>query len=261
MIRKGYIDLKPGQIHYRFLEGPGEPLVCLHQTASSSAMYERLMGRLEGLRAVLAPDTPGFGGSFDPPGRPSIPDYAEWILAAIDALGLDRFHLLGHHTGAVLGVYLAVEHPDRVASLGIIGPVYLDAKEREEFRSRFSEPIPPDPDGRYLQRTWDYLAGLGADAALEVHHRELIDTTRAYSAREITYHAVWDFDFPAHLGQVSCPIALMCAPDDVNYPHFGRAIAARPDASVFMLKGANFEPDLDVDGTARAVRSFLSSVG
>ena len=260
MIRKGYVDLEDGQLHYRRVDGPGEPVVCLHQTASSSAMYVRLMELLAGSHGVVAPDTPGFGGSFDPAGSPSIARYGEWVLEAVDALGVGRFHVVGHHTGAVLGVYLAAEHPDRIASLAIIGPVYLDAAERELFRSRFSEPIRPDPDGLYLKRTWDYLAGLGVDGDLELHHRELIDTVRAYEARSRTYHAVWDFDFPAYLERVSCPIALMCAEDDVNYPHFDRAVAARPDAGVFVLKGSNFEPDLDSVGTAEAVRSFLSGV-
>ena len=152
MIRKGYVDLEDGQLHYRRVDGPGEPVVCLHQTASSSAMYVRLMELLAGSHGVVAPDTPGFGGSFDPAGSPSIARYGEWVLEAVDALGVGRFHVVGHHTGAVLGVYLAAEHPDRIASLAIIGPVYLDAAERELFRSRFSEPIRPDPDGLYLKR-------------------------------------------------------------------------------------------------------------
>lgn len=41
-IRKAYVDINDGQLHYRYADGPdGTPLVFFHQTASSSAMYER----------------------------------------------------------------------------------------------------------------------------------------------------------------------------------------------------------------------------
>ena len=68
MIRKAYVETPDGQIHYRVKEGSGTPIVCFHQTASSSAMFERFMAAYPGPEPVYALDTPGFGGSFDPKG-------------------------------------------------------------------------------------------------------------------------------------------------------------------------------------------------
>ena len=45
-MRRAYVDLDHGQVHYR-TAGTGRPLVLLHQTASSSVMYERLAPHLE----------------------------------------------------------------------------------------------------------------------------------------------------------------------------------------------------------------------
>ena len=74
-IKKGYIDTTDGQVHYRVCQGPGSlPLVCLHQTASSSQMYENLMETLHGQYRVFVLDTPGFGQSFVPPQVPT------WLL-------------------------------------------------------------------------------------------------------------------------------------------------------------------------------------
>jgi len=42
MIRKGYVDTSGGQCHYRYIEGQGTPIVFLHQTPSSSLMFEKL---------------------------------------------------------------------------------------------------------------------------------------------------------------------------------------------------------------------------
>lgn len=259
-IRKGYADCSAGQIHFRRVAGDGTPIVFFQQTASSSKMYVKVMTALTGEYPMIAFDTPGFGESFDPVSRPTMAQYADWLLEAIDALGLERFHIFGHHTGACLAVELGARHPARVASLMMVGPVPLTAEERAEFGRHFGAPIAPTADGSYLQVTWDYLKTLGAHADLELHHRELVDTTRAYLGRSMAYGAVWDQDWTALYRQVRCPLLLLCAEDDVLYPFFGRAQEIRPDARAVTLKGANFEPDLDSAGTVAAIRSFLAGL-
>ncbi len=259
-IRKAYADSSGGQIHYRYMVGTGTPLVLLHQTASSSAMFEKLMYRLAGQRPLYAFDTPGFGGSFDPDHAPSMPEYAHWIAEAIDDTEIGDFHLLGHHTGVCIGAEIAVERPQRVKSFSIIGPVPLTEAEREEFRTHFSTPMAPDAGGNYLKQTWDYLAGLGADGELELHHREILDTARAWLGRSRAYGAVWDQDWTALYQKLDCPLLLMCAEDDVLWPYFQRAQELRQDANTATIGGANFEPDLDPDGVAAAVQAFLEKV-
>ncbi len=256
-IKKSYADTSGGQIHYRYLAGRGTPIVFLHQTASSSAMYEKVMARLEGFRPLYALDTPGFGGSFDPEGMPPIGQYVSWLAEAIQKIGLRRYHLLGHHTGGFIAGELAARHPDRVASFMMIGAAVLSEAERAEFSKAFSAPMAPTADGQYLAGTWQYLAKLGADRDLALHHRELVDTVRAYMGRYQGYTALWQQDFGVHLKAVRCPILLMSSVDDVLYPYFEPAKALRPDATAILLKGANFEPDLDPDGTANAIRGFV----
>jgi pimeloyl-ACP methyl ester carboxylesterase len=263
-LRKAYADCTGGQIHYRHVGGPATggdtPLVFFQQTASSSAMYEQVMAGLAGTRPMFAFDTPGFGGSFDPQTQPTMVQYADWLLEAIDAIGLERFHVFGHHTGACIAVELGARHAARVASLMMVGPLPLTAAERHEFSLHFGAPIAPTADGSYLQQTWDYLAGLGAHADLNLHHRELLDTARAWLGRSMAYRAVWEQDWSSLYAATRCPVLLMCAGDDVLYPFFERAHAIRPEARTAVLKGANFEPDLDAAGTIAAIRSFLGAL-
>jgi pimeloyl-ACP methyl ester carboxylesterase len=262
MIVKGYANIAAGQIHYRRIHGAGAPIVCLHQTASSSAMWVKVMERLGGKRSFVAFDTPGFGGSFDPPGRPaSMRVYAEWIREAIDTLGIGQFHFLGHHTGVCIGAELGVHYADRVLSMSMIGPVPLTQAERDEFRKHYSAPFSPTADGGYLKTTWDYLQGLGAHHDLALHHREIVDTVRAYMGRFMAYSNVWDQDWIALYKQLKCPLQILCAEDDVLYAFFKRAQEMRPDAEPVLLKGANFEPDLDPDGVANAFDRFLKKNG
>lgn len=262
MITKGYANIPAGQVHYRSLGGPGVPVVCLHQTASSGAMWIKVMEQMHGERAFLAPDTPGFGGSFDPQQTPpSMFTYAAWILEALDALGVGQMHLLGHHTGACIAAEIAVRHPERVLSCAFIGPVPLTQEERDEFRKHYRTPFSPDGAGNYLKTTWGYLAGLGADADLDLHHREVVDTVRAYMGRFMAYSNVWDQDWTALYKAMTCPILVMCARDDVLFPFFERAREIRPEVDSALLQGANFEPDLDPEGVVAAYRAFLAKHG
>ena len=105
------------------------------------------------------------------------------------------------------------------------------------------------------------LATLGAHHDLDLHHRELVDTTRAWLGRSMAYKAVWDQDWAALFAAVRCPMLLLCATDDVLYPYFERAQALRPDATAVVIKGANFEPDLDAAGTVAAITGFLDGAG
>lgn len=260
-IRKGYVDCPDGQIHYYHQAGAdGLPVVCLHQTASSGKMFHAMMKRLAGQHEFYAFDTPGFGQSFDPEGSPTMKDYARWLMDAIKGAGLSKFHLLGHHTGACIAAEICNDHPEMVASCMMIGPVPLTREEREEFRKHFSTPFSPDDEGNYLKTTWEYLGGLGAASSLDLHHREFVDTCRAYQGRFQAYSSVWDQDFTALFKAIKAPLLLMCAPDDVLIDFFDRAKEIRPDAQATLLKGSNFEPDQDPDGTANAVALFLAEL-
>jgi pimeloyl-ACP methyl ester carboxylesterase len=256
---KGYANTGAGQVHYRRQHGPGLPVVCLHQTASSGAMWEKVMARMRGEKPFVALDTPGFGGSFDPPQvPPSIGAYAEWLLEALDVLGVGQFHVLSHHTGACIAVEMAAKQAERVASVAMIGPVPLTEAERNEYKKHYSTPFSPTVEGEYLKTTWDYLKGLGAHGDLALHHREVVDTLRAYMGRFMAYSNVWRQDFTPLLMGIRVPMLLMCAEDDVLWPFFQRAKDLRPDADSAVLTGANFEPDLDPDGVTNAYRAFLA---
>jgi haloalkane dehalogenase len=88
-------------------DGAGEPVVCLHGVPSSCFLYRKVTAELaaRGLRGV-AFDLPGLGLADRPPDY----DYkwtglGRFALAAVDALGLDRFHLVVHDIGGPVGFW------------------------------------------------------------------------------------------------------------------------------------------------------------
>jgi haloalkane dehalogenase len=100
-------------------QGSGEPVVLLHGVPSSSFLYRKVLPLLaaEGLRAV-AFDYPGLGLAD----RPQDFDYtwsglARFTGEAIDALDIERCHLVVHDIAGPIGCEWAVRNPDRTLSL------------------------------------------------------------------------------------------------------------------------------------------------
>ncbi len=257
-MRKAYVDTPHGQIHYRVKDGQGTPIICFHQTASSSAMFEKFAEAYQGAEPIYALDTPGFGGSFDPDGMPEMKDYALMLLDAIKALGLDKVHLFGHHTGASIAIEIATEDAERCASLMMIGPVVLTAEERQAFGGVYPQPFELQKDGSHLKTMWDYVASIGGDSTLDLHHREMVDTARAWQGHIKVYTKIWDQDFSALYEKVTVPMLIMCAEKDILWPMFERAKEMRPDAAATVIPGSNFQPDEAPAETAAAVKEYLS---
>jgi haloalkane dehalogenase len=99
--------------------GSGAPVVLVHGVPTSSFLYRKVIPALaqQGLRGV-AFDLPGLGLAD----RPERFDYswsglAWWLGEAIDALGIDRCHLVVHDIGGPIGCEWAVRNADRVISL------------------------------------------------------------------------------------------------------------------------------------------------
>lgn len=99
----------------------GAPVLALHGWLDNAASFGPLCEHLEGVRLV-ALDLPGHGHSAHrPPGCAyHFMDYAGDVLAAADALGWDRFSLLGHSLGGAIASVIAGACPERVERLALI---------------------------------------------------------------------------------------------------------------------------------------------
>ena len=139
--------------------GDGDAVLCMHGVPASSFLYRKVIDELaaRGLRGV-AFDLPGLGLAD----RPADFDYTwtglgRYSAEAVDALGLDAFHLVVHDVGGPVGFELAALRPERVLSLTIlntlidvdgfrrpwsmepfahrgIGPAYLKTLSKPAFR-------------------------------------------------------------------------------------------------------------------------------
>ncbi|MEM1430067.1 MAG: alpha/beta hydrolase [Pseudomonadota bacterium] len=104
--------------------GAGAPVILLHGYPQNHMTWAPVAPRLAQDYDVIVPDLRGYGESDAPPDDAAHNVYskrtmARDIVGLMDALGLDRAHVIGHDRGARVTYRLALDHPDRVARVGI----------------------------------------------------------------------------------------------------------------------------------------------
>jgi len=107
--------------------GQGPPVVLLHGSGpgvSAWANWRLTIPALSERMTVFAPDIVGFGFTERPAGAAyGMELWREHLLGFVDALGLERFHLVGNSFGGALALSIAATVPERVDRLVLMGAV------------------------------------------------------------------------------------------------------------------------------------------
>jgi pimeloyl-ACP methyl ester carboxylesterase len=252
-------DTSLGQVHGLTAgSAAGTPLLLLHQTPRSVDEFAEVMPLLARERRVIALDTPGYGCSDRVPGRPTVAAYAAAAVQALDALGIERVIVVGHHTGAVIAVEMAAGFAQRVERVVLSGPVYTDAAGRAELAGFFKQ-WEIAADGSHLTAKWHKMHEWLPRPDLV--QRFVVDLFRAGTESEQGHFAVAEYRMEERLPLVRCPALLLyCSRDPFATPAraaplrdaFKPAREAVVDAGVF---AANENPR----GYARAVLEYVRS--
>ena len=109
--------------------GKGDPVVLIHgggPGASGASNYRRNIDALSSRYRLVIPDLPGYGQSDK--SRITGPRYAAYanaMLGLLDELGIKRAHFVGNSLGGGAALKLALETPERVDKLVLMGPAGL----------------------------------------------------------------------------------------------------------------------------------------
>ena len=129
-------------IHTR-RRGSGPPVLLLHGYPQTHVMWHRLAPRLARHFTVVLADLRGYGDSSKPPGGDLHASYSKRAMAldqveVMQALGFDRFAVVGHDRGARVAWRLAVEHPGRVTRAAVLDIVPLPySMPSREFATQY----------------------------------------------------------------------------------------------------------------------------
>ncbi len=109
-------------MNYRLLGPEDGPVVTfVHGLAASLAVWSGQAERLRDDYRVLLYDLRSHGASRAMTQPVSRSDLAADLVALLDALGIERTALVGHSAGGVVAMQVALEYPDRVRSLVLVG--------------------------------------------------------------------------------------------------------------------------------------------
>jgi len=226
--------------------GTGTPVVLLHgggAGATGASNYSRNIDALAEHFRVIVPDMPGYGQSTkeidhdDPFG-----DLAAAIRGLLDELGIDKAHLVGNSYGGAAALRLAMDRPDKVDRLILMGPGGvgttrgLPTKGLNQLLSYYRGEGPTREKIETFIR--DFLVYDGAavpDDLIELRYQASIQPDvvanpplrRPSGPTALRTLLRMDFTRDKRLAKVQAPtLVIWGAADKVNRPSGGRTLAA-----------------------------------
>jgi pyruvate dehydrogenase E2 component (dihydrolipoamide acetyltransferase) len=118
-------------------EGAGVPVMLLHGFGADLNTWMFTQPALAEGRRLIALDLPGHGGSTKELPHADAESLATIIGRALDALGVERMHVVGHSMGGGIAMSFALRHPERVATLSLIASASLGPEINASFIDGF----------------------------------------------------------------------------------------------------------------------------
>jgi pimeloyl-ACP methyl ester carboxylesterase len=228
-----------GNTIYHEVQGAGEPVLLLHGGFCSIETMRPQMDALARRYTVYAPERPGHGRSPDVAGPFSYEQSVSDTLAYLEYVGVERPHIVGFSDGAIIGLTIAIHHPERVRSLVAISgnldpsafvfdenPV-TDVEEADVEKGDAGQAEAPHDRTHQL---YDELSPDGPEhAAIILKKLERLWTTEP------------NID-PAELSRVAVPTLIMAGDRDVIKPEHSRLMASSiPAGELCIVPGAGHD--------------------
>lgn len=256
-VRRRFVDLPDGQIHYAEAGQGDPPILLLHQTPRSWAEYRHVLPLLGKHRRTIAMDTIGFGDSSAQPREDSIEAYAEGAAAMLDALSIERAIVVGHHTGGVIAIQLAATQPDRVERLVLSCTPLADEVGRAHGHE--VDNAPPALDGSHITKLWSGRQPFYPAARPDLLQAFVLDALKAGHPRAVDGHrAVRRYIMEDRLPQIEAPVLLLGGTLDVVYDDLSRMSHSLPGSRAIEIDGGMVPlPDQMPREFASAVLEFV----
>ncbi|WP_417670252.1 alpha/beta fold hydrolase [Roseibium sp.] len=100
----------------------GAPIVLLHGFGGDKSTWANIQTALSVSHSSYAFDLPGHGAALDWPKIGNAAVAAKAVTQSLEALDLDRVHLVGHSMGGAVATLIALRNPERIASLTLLAP-------------------------------------------------------------------------------------------------------------------------------------------
>jgi pimeloyl-ACP methyl ester carboxylesterase len=223
-----------GQMHLRSNEGKGKgvPLVLLHMSPRSGAMWEMLQERLE--RPTYAPDRLGYGFSDAPPWALSLEQYAQATVDTLKEAGVaGEVDLLGMHTGSFEAIEIAHQLGSQVRRIIAVGMPLFSTEEQQRQMEKYSEQtLRPATEGGHVLGAWrGGFAFRQPPYDLADVHRRFVEHVLAANPGA-AFRAACGYPIEKKLKSLKAPLTVIAPHDDI----IEQTLRVKP----LLKPGANF---------------------
>jgi pimeloyl-ACP methyl ester carboxylesterase len=233
--------------------GAGSPaFVCLHGLADSASIWSKVAGPLSERGSVVLVDQRAHGASGAPPGPYERDDLARDVSGVLDHLGISRAVLVGHSMGGIVSMTAALNYPDRVAGLVLVGTA-----------SQCSEKIAAWYEKIACAAEKDGMGGLARAIYGSATARQLVGEPRGMAHVTRCLKSLHDDPLTPKLAAIRCPALLVVGENDPMGPRASEIIQRHlPDATLEVVAGCGHWVHVDAPQVLlQAIERFLSSRG
>ena len=263
-VDRAFVQTRSSRIHIASA-GQGFPVLMLHQTPRSWDEYRDVLPLLGKTYRTIAMDTVGFGDS-EPIAPASDNSIERWAAAAfdlLDALGIVRAALVGHHTGAVVAMEMAASHPERVPALVLSSCPYVDAPRRIAHEGkRVIDEVERRVNGEHLTEMWARRQPFYPKGNMDLLERFVVDALKAGELAAGGHHVVNRYAMETRTALITSHTLVISSTDDPHvYPVAPRVAQAIAGSKLVEVQGGMVPlPDQMPEVFARTVAEFLGSV-
>ncbi len=231
-------------------------LVLIHGAGGMHLVWPPQVRRLAGYR-VYAIDLPGHGRSGGQ-GQQSIQAYARSLKDWLDEISVSQAVLVGHSMGSAIAMTVALDQPDRVLGLGLLG----SAARLRVNPQLLAIAANPDTFREAIETVtaWSYSTKTPASIPLLAARR------MAETQPEVLYNdflACDGFDITGRLAEIRQPALLICGDQDRMTPLRGAQFLAEhlPNARLETIPGAGHMVMIEQPhAVVEALSGFLAEV-
>ena len=256
-----FADLPGVRLHYQLDGDASLPVLVLSNSLGTNLeMWQPQMPALTRQFRVLRYDTRGHGQSAVTEGPYRIAQLGGDVIALLDHLGLQRVHFCGLSMGGITGMWLALNHAERLNKLILCNTAaYIGPPENWTNRAATVQRDGVGSIAAAVVDKWLTPDFAAAQPALVQHLRAMLSATDAngYAANCL---AVRDSDLRGEIARIATPTLVIAGSGDIPTPPAdGHYLAeAIPGARYVELYAAHLSNLQQVDGFSEAVLTFLA---
>jgi pimeloyl-ACP methyl ester carboxylesterase len=247
-IERGLVKTPYGYIHYRHTgtRRPRAVVIC-HINQQSSALMIELLEAFADRAHAIAIDYPGCGASDHVVVQPTITDYANCVVAVMDALGIERASSLGEATGAFVAAELAAAYPMRIDAAVLVNcPYYSTMRTSAEAHAPIRANLrPSDPSGFPVTRTLDFVlqndpTHAPVNATQSWMDRINVAQIEAGRDRWQPLHALGEHNLANSMSRIGAPVLIMMGEHFHYTEHLDKLRAMAQLCEGEVIAGARF---------------------